>query len=122
MELLEVNWIKVPIWVHFKGIPLELFTKRGIGYLASAIRVPLYMDRFTIERKRLEYARVCIEVDMEKKIPRFIEAVRKNGKVALVEIIVPWKPAKCDECKEFGHSTNSCPLKQQQPYEESMKA
>ncbi|XVF84423.1 hypothetical protein PTKIN_Ptkin17bG0035800 [Pterospermum kingtungense] len=112
MELIEVNWNRVPIWVHFKGIPLELFTMRGIGYLASAIGIPLYMDRYTAERKRLEYAKVCAEMDMEKEVPRYIEAVRRNGKIAMIEIEVPWKPIRCEECKEFGPAIKECPHKQ----------
>ncbi|XVF72304.1 hypothetical protein PTKIN_Ptkin12aG0110100 [Pterospermum kingtungense] len=114
-EVLELNWSKVPIWVHLKGVPLELFTRRGIGYLASVLGVPLYMDRFTAERKRLEYARVCIELDVNKEIPGFIEAVRRNGSIVTVEVVVPWLPAKCEECQVFGHSAKACSKKSVRP-------
>ncbi|XVF79903.1 hypothetical protein PTKIN_Ptkin15bG0028100 [Pterospermum kingtungense] len=57
-EGMELNWTKVPIRVHLKGMPLELFTHRGIGYLPSVLGVPFYMDRFTTDRTRLKYASV----------------------------------------------------------------
>ncbi|XVF47001.1 hypothetical protein PTKIN_Ptkin03bG0074100 [Pterospermum kingtungense] len=62
------------------------------------------MDRYTVERKMLEYARICIEPKVGKEIPRFIEVVRKNGSVACIEVDVPWMPIRCDKCQFFGHS------------------
>lgn len=50
------------MWVQLKGVPLKFFTRRRIGYIASVLGVPLYMDRFTAEKKRLEYARVYLKV------------------------------------------------------------
>ncbi|XVF78291.1 hypothetical protein PTKIN_Ptkin14bG0120000 [Pterospermum kingtungense] len=38
-EAMEMNWSKVLVWVHLKGIPLDLFTWRGIGYVASVLAV-----------------------------------------------------------------------------------
>ncbi|XVF79327.1 hypothetical protein PTKIN_Ptkin14bG0212600 [Pterospermum kingtungense] len=83
LEALELNLNKMPIWVHLKA-----------------------------ERKKLEYSRVCIELDINKKIPKFIEVVRRSGKVAQIEVIVPWMSIKCEECKLFGHSQKYCSNKQ----------
>ena len=47
MRSLEFNMARLPIWLHLSNIPLELFTQRGISYIASAVRNPLYMDRIT---------------------------------------------------------------------------
>lgn len=66
------------------------------------------MDRVTIEKRRLEYARVYIKIDVDKEIPRFINVMRKNRYIAEVEVIVPVMPVKCAECKVFGHSPRVC--------------
>ncbi|XVF82050.1 hypothetical protein PTKIN_Ptkin16aG0012100 [Pterospermum kingtungense] len=66
------------------------------------------MDRYTAERKRLEYARVCTKLDVGKEIPRFIEAIMKNGQIASIDVEIPWLPAKCDSCKVFGNSAKTC--------------
>lgn len=100
--------------MKLKGIPLELFTKNGIGYIASVLGVPLHMDRVTAAKKRLEYARVCVELDVGREIPRFIEVVRKSGCIAEVEVIIPWMPVKCAECKVLGHSSKVCSQKNSQ--------
>lgn len=103
MENLEMSWKQLSVWVHLKGISLELFTRRGIGYITSVLGVPFYMDKFTTEKRKLEYAIVCIEVKIDKPFPRFIEVVRGNGGLAEVEVIVPWMPIKCSKCKNLGH-------------------
>ena len=44
---LEFDMAKLPIWIHLGKVPLELFTQKGLSYIASAIGSPLYMDRIT---------------------------------------------------------------------------
>ena len=53
MESLEFNMETLPIWIHLGNVPLELFTKNGLSYIASAIGNPLYMDRITATQQRL---------------------------------------------------------------------
>ncbi|XVF48419.1 hypothetical protein PTKIN_Ptkin03bG0188700 [Pterospermum kingtungense] len=109
MSELEFNMTKMLVWVLFKNVPLEFFTQRGLGYIASAMGLPQYMDRFTAERKILEYARICVEVDVTKKISKVIEVVRRNGTVVPVEVMVPLMPGRCLECNHYGHTNKSCP-------------
>ncbi|XVF87528.1 hypothetical protein PTKIN_Ptkin18bG0127400 [Pterospermum kingtungense] len=89
---MELNWSKVPFWVHLKGVPLELFTKKGIGYLTSVLGMPLYMDRFIAEKKRLEYARPikCEECPMFGHTTSSCSS--KKSKVVQV-----WKPKQMEK-------------------------
>ncbi|XVF80798.1 hypothetical protein PTKIN_Ptkin15bG0104400 [Pterospermum kingtungense] len=66
------------------------------------------MDQYTAKRTRLKYARVCIELDLNKKIPKFIDAIRRNGQVASVKVVVPSLPARCKECLNLGHIAKAC--------------
>lgn len=54
---------KVSIWIKLWQIPLELFTPEGIACIASAVGKPLYLDKATAERRRVYFARVCVEVN-----------------------------------------------------------
>ncbi|MBA0814024.1 hypothetical protein Gohar_019874 [Gossypium harknessii] len=48
----------LPVWIHLKHVPLELFTGGGLSYIASALGNPLYMDRITASKQRLPYAKL----------------------------------------------------------------
>ena len=50
MESLDFNMKKLPIRIHLRNVPLELFTKNGLSYLASTVGNPLYMDRITVNK------------------------------------------------------------------------
>ncbi|XVF45289.1 hypothetical protein PTKIN_Ptkin02bG0193700 [Pterospermum kingtungense] len=66
---------KSSVWLHLWNVPLELFTRKGLSYIANAIGNPLYMDNTTAERKKLVYAKVCVEIDVARKIPQDIKVV-----------------------------------------------
>ena len=110
---LEFNMEKLPIWIQMGNIPLELFTQRGISYLASTLGNPLYTDRITANQQRLAYAKVCVEVSASQAIPRSIEVELRNGKTAVVYVEVPWMPVKCAQCQIFGHGDKMCPKKKE---------
>ncbi|XP_031387323.1 uncharacterized protein LOC116200633 [Punica granatum] len=102
-----LNMRKMPIWVQLRKIPLQYFHPKGISYLVSAIGKPLYMDRATALRSRLDYAKVCIEVEVEKEIPEFLTVDLGDNYTVNVLVDVPWLPEKCDRCKAFGHRCNN---------------
>ncbi|XVF43513.1 hypothetical protein PTKIN_Ptkin02bG0045700 [Pterospermum kingtungense] len=45
------------------------------GSIHCAIGNPLYIDNFTVEKKKLAYAKVCVEIDVVRKIPKYITVV-----------------------------------------------
>ena len=112
MRSLEFNMARLPIWVHLGNIPLELFSQKGISYIASALENPLYMDRFTASQQRLPYARVCVEMEADAEVPKSIEVEMKNGHKVFVSVMIPWMPIKCSYCHIFGHNQNDCSNKQ----------
>lgn len=89
-------------------MPLELFSKEGLSYIASVIGIPLYMDRITASSTRLFYAKVCIEIDVKYEIPSIVKVMLKDGSISHVKVEVPWNPHKCKKCKVFGHNEKSC--------------
>ena len=51
------------VWALLYNVPVEFWTPKGLSYIASAIGQPLFADTTTLSRKRLTFARVCIEVE-----------------------------------------------------------
>ena len=89
LKSLEFNIKKLPIWIHLGNVPLELFTNRGLSYIASTLGNPLYMDRITARQERLTYAKICVEIEASLKIPRTIEIVTGNGSIVSISVEMP---------------------------------
>ncbi|KAK8638784.1 hypothetical protein V6N13_137195 [Hibiscus sabdariffa] len=69
LQKLDFDLQKMPIWVQLHNVPLELFSRKGLSYIASAMGTPLYMDSITASCERLEFAKVCIEIIAGVSIP-----------------------------------------------------
>ncbi|KAF7154821.1 hypothetical protein RHSIM_Rhsim01G0009400 [Rhododendron simsii] len=90
---------KIPIWVQLYNVPLELWTAPGLSYVASAIGRPLYADCMTETCKRLNYAKVCVEVDVDSELlDSFDVDVGPNAIIAAVDI--PRALQGCDSAQE----------------------
>ncbi|XP_039029118.1 uncharacterized protein LOC120163190 [Hibiscus syriacus] len=101
--------ICMPIWVQLYNVPLELFSQKGLSYIASTIVKPLHMDSITTSREKLEYARVCVEISVDSRIPEYVDVLLCDGSTIRIRVFVPWKPISCDQCSRFGHSIKYCP-------------
>jgi len=111
MQLTKSVFSSVPVWIKFYNVPLELWTNDGLSSIASVIGNPLYIDDFTQNHSRLTFARVCVEVDAAKEIPKSFVVNLGYGEPYEIRVEVPWKPQACNVCKIFGHSTSSCTIK-----------
>ncbi|KAK8617103.1 hypothetical protein V6N13_117070 [Hibiscus sabdariffa] len=78
---LDFDLVCMPMWVQLYNVPLELFNKTGLSYIASALGNPLYMDSVRANRKRFEYAKVCVEIGACSSIPKFIDVLLRDGRV-----------------------------------------
>lgn len=54
-------------------MPKELLTSDALSYIASAVGIPLYLDKATEECRRIGAARVCVEVNCSGKPPNSVE-------------------------------------------------
>lgn len=68
----------VPLWmcipessiVHvWRSIPLFLFDKQCLFSIDSLVGVPLTIDMATAEISRLSMAKICVQVNLLKKLP-----------------------------------------------------
>ena len=70
---------KFPVWVRLFNVPLEYWTVNGLSCVASGVGRPLHADGITLSRKRLSYARVCLEVDASAPLVRSSDLQCANG-------------------------------------------
>lgn len=67
------------------------------------------MDNITVACKRLAYAKICVEIDVDKKIPSSVNLVMRDEIISLISMDVSWFPTNCTTCNVFGHSVKTCP-------------
>lgn len=99
----QLSMKKLPIWVRLRNIPLAFYHREGISYIASGVGRPLYMDRATANGTRLDFAKVCIEIDAMTDIPEKLRLEIEDNCATEIEVEVPWLPEKCTKCEAFGH-------------------
>ncbi|KAJ6373808.1 hypothetical protein OIU78_029485 [Salix suchowensis] len=104
--LFDKNKIKtIPVWARLQGLPFPLWNKKGLSLAASMVGKPIACDEATMQCSRLEFARVCIEIDAEEPIIHQFQVVSSlSEKPVSVHVSYEWKPARCATCKVFGHS------------------
>lgn len=99
----NISLQKMPLWVKLCGVPMELFTKEGLSYVASATGTPLYMDKATKSRRRVHYARVCVKAGIEDDRSEFIPVDIGSVGQIMVHVEYPWRPFVCSICHQIGH-------------------
>ncbi|XVF86336.1 hypothetical protein PTKIN_Ptkin18bG0031300 [Pterospermum kingtungense] len=78
MRFLDFNLETINVRVQFSNVSLVLFTQKETGYIASAVGMPLYMDKITAMRQRLAFAKVCRDIWIEIVIRSRLDKCR-NG-------------------------------------------
>ncbi|KAB5547862.1 hypothetical protein DKX38_011268 [Salix brachista] len=95
----------IPVWARLQGLPFPLWNKKGLSMAASMVGKPLANDEATLQGTRLEYARVCIEIEADLPlVHKFQVASSLSEDPITVDVTYEWKPSKCDICKVFGHA------------------
>lgn len=59
----------VPIWIKLVGLPLTAWTTRGLCWVASGVGRLVCFDKQTESIRRLDFARVCVEVGVYDVLP-----------------------------------------------------
>ncbi|KAG5251779.1 DUF4283 domain-containing protein [Salix suchowensis] len=96
---------RIPVWIRLKGLPLPLWTKQGLSLAASMVGTPLSCDEPTISCSRLDYARLCIELNASFPFVHQFEIESPfSEEPQLVKVEYEWKPPRCERCQCFGHN------------------
>ncbi|KAJ6984032.1 hypothetical protein NC653_022297 [Populus alba x Populus x berolinensis] len=98
----------LPVWIRLHGLPFPLWSKQGLSLAASMVRRPLFCDELTYTCTRLEYARLCVEVDAALPFVHNFE-IDSPLSIAPLTVTIDYecKPLRCGKCNVFGHSCAS---------------
>ncbi|RAL55041.1 hypothetical protein DM860_018103 [Cuscuta australis] len=58
------------VWIGVEGLPLHLFEPNALFSIANLVGLPLQMDSATVNLTRPSVARVCVELDLTKDMPK----------------------------------------------------
>jgi hypothetical protein len=112
MQVLKLTLTSVPVRVKFIHLPMEFWNPTCLSYVTSGVGKPLYADKVTEEQKRLGFARVLVEIDINSQCPKEIVICRGNGDTVNIGVEYPWLPPKCSTCGGFGHAAYACAKKE----------
>lgn len=97
----------IPLWVHLRNVPMDMFTWKGLSFVSSPIGTPVRLHPETEQCLNLKVAKIFVKVDLSKEMPKSMN-FNFHGKETLVEYIYPWLPAKCTCCGKWGHLVQVC--------------
>jgi hypothetical protein len=97
---------KAAVWVRISGLPIEYYDAKILNYIGNRIGETVKVDRNTLFQERGKYARVCVEVDLNKPLLAMFEL---KGEVYKVEY--EGLHMLCRSCGKFGHYVEGCPDK-----------
>ncbi|KAL0669336.1 hypothetical protein Bca4012_032040 [Brassica carinata] len=100
----------VPMWVHPRGVPLDMYSWEGLSFITSAVGFPVKLHPETIACTNFEVAKVFVKVDVSKVLPQGIN-FSKNVKEFVVGFHFPWLPSRCKHCDKWGHTEEVCAAK-----------
>ncbi|KAK6782700.1 hypothetical protein RDI58_020496 [Solanum bulbocastanum] len=100
------------------GLPVRFWLAEVLSKAASAIRKPLYMDKYTADMNCISYARVLVEVDIFYPLIDSIVIENPFGTTQQTEDY-DWRPKFCNDCFWFGHNTEECWMNHNREKEEN---
>ncbi|KAL2226597.1 UNVERIFIED_CONTAM: hypothetical protein Sindi_2018400 [Sesamum indicum] len=114
MLMRKLKHTQVPVWIKLRHLSVELWTKEGLSTVASGIGKPLYPDAITRACTRLDFARVCVMLDVSSTLPKHIIIMtpdEEGGEIPRkIDVEYEWLPHKCTSCTTLGHSAKDCTL------------
>ncbi|KAH0714846.1 hypothetical protein KY284_007751 [Solanum tuberosum] len=123
---MELNYVPpevlrmIPLWVEFPNLSLHYWGLAALSKIGSALGKPMYADECTSRLGRISYAKVLIEMDVTKPLPRHVEFFYPNGGRMQQKVQYDWKPIYCYTCCIVGHSCTE-PNKKEQRNKEGYK-
>ncbi|GLT63477.1 hypothetical protein SLA2020_360400 [Shorea laevis] len=94
------------IWARLPHLPIEYYDVQILERIGNILGTPLRLDAHTAHQSRGQYARICIQVDLDEPLVPFVRIGKHIQKV-----LYEGPAALCYECGCVGHKEDKCPLK-----------
>ncbi|KAG2247637.1 hypothetical protein Bca52824_087265 [Brassica carinata] len=96
--------VTTPVWVRLSNIPVNFYHKTILMGIAKGLGRPIKVDLTTLNFERGRFARVCVEVNLNKPLKG---TVMINGERYFVSY--EGISAICSSCGMYGHLVHACP-------------
>ncbi|GKV49095.1 hypothetical protein SLEP1_g55863 [Rubroshorea leprosula] len=104
------DWVlnsKIPWHVRHKILILRKWDPNAVLSKAKPAKMPIWATK---QRTRVNFAQICVEVDVEKihTLPESAPVNLDGNLQEEVSFEYPWLPVKCETCKKEGHTSRDC--------------
>lgn len=96
--------------MQIHGLPIDCRSTSGLSKIASQVDTPLFTDKFTKNRERVNYARVLVEVDITQPPPHTMGITLPDGQDVELELRYESTLKLCSVCRQIGHYQTHCPI------------
>ncbi|KAL2904194.1 2 3-bisphosphoglycerate-independent phosphoglycerate mutase [Bienertia sinuspersici] len=79
IELHKENVKTVPIWIKMPNLELKYWGQGCLHKLGDIIGTTLKVDNVTLNKDRLAYAHILVEVELDKELPDYIRFQNEKG-------------------------------------------
>lgn len=93
----------MPLWVRLPNLPLHFWGLDSLSRIGSLLGTPLCADECTSNQLRVSFARLMVEVDVTKPLPKVVH-ISAKGQVYEQRVLYEWAPAFCVRCNKVGHN------------------
>ncbi|XP_074291304.1 uncharacterized protein LOC141618086 [Silene latifolia] len=103
-------------WYYFRflskedmaSVQAESWNINGYPLVASFVGTPICADETTTNKSKTAFARVLVEVDISKELPKAMALQTPYRGKILQKIVYEWVPYYCQTCKKIGHTKEKC--------------
>ncbi|KAL2226114.1 UNVERIFIED_CONTAM: hypothetical protein Sindi_1970100 [Sesamum indicum] len=104
--------------IKLRHLPMEFRTTEGLSTVASGVGKTLYQDAIMRACTRLDFARLCVMLDVTQKLTRHVIIMTPDedgGETPCkVDVEYEWLPPKCTTCMTLGHMAKDCAMNRPQ--------
>ncbi|KAI0522455.1 hypothetical protein KFK09_004834 [Dendrobium nobile] len=99
--------LMAPIWIRMPNLPLHCWDEVNVCRIASKVGTPYLIDGNMFQWSRREFARVCVRINLDEKLPLGVWVEGKLGKF-YQSIDYERLPTFCFNCGKLGHLKEEC--------------
>ncbi|OMO60573.1 hypothetical protein COLO4_33809 [Corchorus olitorius] len=96
---------KIAVWIQLPELPVEYYDTLVLQQIGSLIGTSIKIDAHTSSNSRSQYARICVEVEIGKSLPKNIRIEGSSQPIGY-----DLKTALCLSCGQIGHKRKNYPL------------
>ncbi|XP_070005030.1 uncharacterized protein [Nicotiana sylvestris] len=88
----------IPLWVRFPNLPINCWSMKALSKIGNILGNPVYADECITSSIRISYARMLIEMDITKPLPRSVKLQDPKERLIQQEVTYDWEPKYYTKC------------------------